>query len=174
MMTASALSMTGLPSRPGDRTGESGRGGRAERAQSSSSRRCPALSSSRSCGVDLVAGDHRQLAGGDGAHRGGTHPAFEHGALAVEGAGAVLGDALVAHLDADHAVEHQEELLARRALLDDDGPGLDLADLGLGAALHHMRRELAFECGLELGGDGGGVAGHPTGCACRRPGGTSC
>ena len=58
------------------------------------------------------------------------------------------------------------------ALLGDRGPAGHLADSWLGRAVHELDRQLALECRLDLGGQSRGVAGRPTGCACRRRCGT--
>ena len=58
-------------------------------------------------------------------------PALEHGPLAEDRAGSDLGDGLAVDLDRQHAVEQEEQLVARLALLDEALALLELADLGL-------------------------------------------
>src|SRR5579872_3743651 len=119
--------------------------------------------------VDLVGGDHRHLARRDGPQGRGARAALEHGALAVEGAGAVLGDALAVDLDAHHPVEHEEQVSSRLALVGEGGPRLEVADGRLLAAPHHRNRELTLERRLDLGREGRRILGAPGALLAERP-----
>src|SRR5205823_15000341 len=77
-------------------------------------------------GVEVVGRRHCHLAGGHGPQGGGAQPALEDGSLAEDGAGAQHGHALAVDLDTQHAVEQEEELVARLPLL---GERLALAEL---------------------------------------------
>src|SRR5262249_25159771 len=82
---------------------------------------------------------------------------FEDRPLADDRAGADLRERLTVGDDLQHAVEEEEELVAGVALLDEVLALLHRPDLGLLAALHDRRRELAFERGLDRGDEGLGV-----------------
>ena len=95
--------------------------------------------------VDLIGGGNRDDAVGEGLHRRGAPTAFEDGPFADDGAGAELADRIPVDRDADRAVEDQVQLVARLALLGEQGVGGELADGRLGAGSHDRGGELSFE-----------------------------
>ena len=72
---------------------------------------------------------HGDAQRGDGGDGGGAGAALEQRALADHGAGAQLGEGLAVDVDADHAVEHQVELVAGLALAGQLRALLEVADL---------------------------------------------
>ncbi len=85
---------------------------------------------------------------GDGGDAGGAGAALEEGAFADHGSGAELGEGVAVHVDADHAVQDQVELVARVALAGELGVLLEVADRRACVALHDVLRQLALELAL--------------------------
>ena len=75
----------------------------------------------------------------------------------MHGTRAVLGQPVPVHLHPDDAVQDEEELVAGLTLFGDHRPGGELADLGLGGAVHQIDRKPALQRRLHLGGERGRV-----------------
>jgi len=67
--------------------------------------------------VDVRGAGDRDPGPGDGPQRRRAGPALQQGPLAEDGTGADLGHQLAVDLDAEHAVEQEEDLVARAPLL---------------------------------------------------------
>ena len=88
----------------------------APSARAASSRRCPSASSSRCAVSSCAAGTTATRHGGDGDQRRGPGAALEVRPLAEQRPRPVLGQPLPVVLHPEHAVEDQEDVVARVAL----------------------------------------------------------
>ena len=159
-----------------------GRGGRAPGPAESDAHRISlaAVLAAMSRGelLQMRALDEIRVEQGDPARRHGdvarrADAAFEVRALAEQRPRPVLGQPFPAPLDADDAVEDQEDLASRLSLGEEDGAGGKALNAALGATLHQLRGEGCLERRLDGGHQTPRSPRRPTGCACRRTCGTN-
>src|SRR5581483_4929213 len=111
--------------------------------------------------ADELGRDHGDAARSQRTERRRADAALERGPLAEHRPRPHLGDLLAAHLDPEHAVEQEVEIVSLRALLNEHLALLELSPGELRIAGEQRTRQVTLECALRRRDECRGVSVAP-------------